>query len=125
MIRSIMLCGFACTVNDALGHVEVAHDGTITWDQLQAIKTALWGAEARAIEVFPAQGDVVNCGNYRHLWRLGARDFCPDLLGRGLDHKWGLMTFDGLFSRYRNVWDEAEAVTGQARVWAQSGREFK
>jgi hypothetical protein len=78
--RTATICGFACTVNDALGHVEVAHDGAITWDQLQAVKAALWGAEARAIEVYPAHSDVVNSGNYRHLWRLGSDDFCPDLL---------------------------------------------
>lgn len=78
--RFATVCGFACTVNDALGHIEVAHDGAITWDQLQAVKNAVWGERARAIEVYPAQGDLVNGGNYRHLWRLGPLDFCPDLL---------------------------------------------
>ena len=78
--RSVTVCGFACTVNDALGHIEVAHDGSITWDQLQAVKNAVWGEGARAIEVYPAQADLVNGGNYRHLWRLAADEFCPDLL---------------------------------------------
>ncbi len=59
--------GFEVTVDDDLGHLSVAHDGTITWDQLQAVKNAVWGPEARAIEVYPRQGEVVNSGNWRHL----------------------------------------------------------
>lgn len=73
--------GFAVLVDDQLGHLAVTHDGTITWDQLQAIKNLVWGADARAIEVYPAQPSVVNNAPMRHLWRLGADDFCPDLLG--------------------------------------------
>ena len=69
------------TVYDALGKLCVAHDGTMSWDRLQEIKTIVWGAGARAIEVYPAAADVVNNGNFRHLWRLGEGDFCPDLLG--------------------------------------------
>lgn len=122
--RTTTICGFACTVNDAIGHVEVAHDGAITWDQLQAVKTALWGAEVRAIEVYPAHSDVVNSGNYRHLWRLGAGDFCPDLLG---DHTQSdVFDDDNLETRHLAAWVESEeAMPGQARVWAQSGRDHK
>lgn len=76
-----MIMGFQVTVDDTLGHLMVAHDGALTWDQLQAIKCRVWGDEARAIEVYPARSAVVNSGNFRHLWRLGADDFCPDLLG--------------------------------------------
>lgn len=72
--------GFAVLVDLQLGHLMVAHHGTITRDQLQAIKNEVWGSDARAIEVYPAAGDLVNAGNFRHLWRLGAGDFCPDLL---------------------------------------------
>lgn len=73
--------GFRVLVDDNLGHLMVSHDGNITWEQLQCIKSQVWGADARAIEVYPAHGQVVNNGNYRHLWRLGDDDFCPDLLG--------------------------------------------
>lgn len=121
--RHATICGLACTVNDALGHVEVAHDGAITWDQLQAVKNALWGEDARAIEVFPAASDVVNSGNYRHLWRLGTLDFCPDLLGFHYNtphHE------DALAMRCVTAWEEAnEAMPGQARVWAQSRSDYK
>jgi len=39
-------------------------------------------AGTRAIEVYPAVEMTINNANLRHLWRLGADDFCPDLLGR-------------------------------------------
>ena len=80
-IRTLDVCGYEVTVDDALGKLCVAHDGTMSWDRLQEIKTIVWGPDARAIEVYPRAGDVVNNGNYRHLWRLGDHDFCPDLLG--------------------------------------------
>lgn len=72
--------GFAVWVDMEVGHLTVTHDGQITWDQLQAVKNEVWGRDARAIEVYPAAEDVVNAGNFRHLWRLGESDFCPDLL---------------------------------------------
>lgn len=80
-IRTLDICGYQVTVDDALGKLCVAHDGAMSWDRLQEIKTIVWGPEARAIEVYPRAADVVNNGCYRHLWRLGDGDFCPDLLG--------------------------------------------
>lgn len=73
--------GFEVHEDAALGHLWVYHYGDISWDQLQAIKTEIWGADARAIELYPAEGQVVNMLPCRHLWRLGAHDFAPDLLG--------------------------------------------
>ena len=93
--------GFDLTIDMAQGRVTVAHDGNITWDELQDIKNYVWGDAARAIEVFPAQSKVVNSGNYRHLWRLGPGDFCPDLLGDDED--------DSLAGRYARSWAEARA----------------
>lgn len=78
----MMVNGHQVMINEELGHLAVAHDGAITWDALQAIKNVVWGYDARAIEVYPAQCDVINNAPLRHLWRLGADDFCPDLLGR-------------------------------------------
>lgn len=69
-------------LDTALGHLWVEHGGDITWDELQKIKSHIWGAEARAIEIFPASSHVVNSTSIRHLWRLGEGDFCPDLLGQ-------------------------------------------
>ena len=48
---------------------------------VKSAKSVIWGEHARAIEVYPADTDVVNTGNYRRLWRLGPHDFAPDLLG--------------------------------------------
>lgn len=67
--------------DEPLGHLMVEHDGSITWDTLFEIKNEIWGDEVRAIEVYPARNQLVNSANIRHLWRLGAHDFCPDLLG--------------------------------------------
>ncbi len=79
-----LVLGYHVLVDDTLGHLCVAHDGAITWDHLQSIKTEVWGTEARAIEVYPDERNLVNNINMRHLWRLGVDDFCPDLLGRAV-----------------------------------------
>ncbi len=92
--------GFDVHVDDAIGHLWVIHDGTITWDQLQDIKNNIWGADARAIEVYPAESDVVNSLHCRHLWRLGPADFAPDLLGNDPAQ-------DSLAARYMGAWAEA------------------
>lgn len=40
------------------------------WEEKQRIKTDLVGAAARAIEVYPAETDVVNQAPVSHLWVL-------------------------------------------------------
>ena len=40
----------------------------ITWDDLQRIKRECGYGEVDAVEVFPADADVVNVANMRHLW---------------------------------------------------------
>lgn len=92
--------GFEVHVDDTIGHLWVLHDGSITWDQLQDIKNNIWGAAARAIEVYPAESDVVNSLHCRHLWRLGPADFAPDLLGNDPAQ-------DSLAARYMGAWAEA------------------
>lgn len=64
------------------GLLSVEHDGTITWDELQAIKNEHWGNEAVAIEIYPPESRVVNNVPMRHLWRLGSGDWWPDLAGQ-------------------------------------------
>lgn len=105
--KELMIAGFPVMVDHQMGHIAVAHDGAISWDQLQAIKNAVWGAEARAIEVYPCQSDLVNSGCFRHLWRLGEGDFCPDLLKHEpADVHQG----DSLEHRHRAAWAEADEV---------------
>lgn len=41
-----------------------------TWEDLQAIKNAVGFASRDAVEIFPAEDDVVNVANMRHLWVL-------------------------------------------------------
>ena len=86
------------TVDPALGHLWVEHDGAITWDELQQIKNIAWGPEARAVEVYPAEGAKIDAIECRHLWRLGPTDFAPDLLGA---------QSDSLEQRYARAWAEA------------------
>lgn len=100
--------GYSVCVNEQLGHLWVEHDGHITWEELQEIKSEVWGAEARAIELYPADRAVVNNASIRHLWRLGAADFAPDLLGHNssLDEQpWGAA--DLLENRSRKAWKDA------------------
>lgn len=106
--REMLVLGHPVLLDSQLGHLMVSHDGSITWDELQAIKNQVWGKDARAIEVYPAQGDVVNSGNWRHLWRLGKGDFCPDLLR----HIGPINVFDAdnLEHRHLAAWAEAEEV---------------
>ncbi len=102
------------SVDDGLGHMEIGHDGTITWDDMQAIKAYVWGDGARAIEVYPASADVVNAGNFRHLWRLGPGDFCPDLLEHRPSGHYATRCAedcpDALELRHRAAWAEADEV---------------
>ncbi|KXF92100.1 hypothetical protein [Phaeobacter inhibens] len=97
VIKEQMSQGYVVHIDETLGHLWVEHCGEITWDILQAIKNDIWGFEARAVEVYPAQYAVVNNRQMRHLWRLGQHDFCPDL--RGITDKG-----DNLEARFARAW---------------------
>jgi len=44
------------------------HDGDrLTWEELQDAKCKVWG-DKLAVEIYPAQADVVNLRHTRHLW---------------------------------------------------------
>lgn len=101
-IKELVIEGYKVGHDLRQGHLWVEHDGQITWDELQRIKNKVWGRWARAIEAYPAEDAVVNNGNFRHLWLLGARDFCPDLLGR-------MPKSATLESRCRQAWAEAQS----------------
>lgn len=42
----------------------------ITWDQVQRIKQEIGRGEQWAVEVFPADTELVNVANVRHIWLL-------------------------------------------------------
>ena len=48
----------------------VRHDlrDGVTWDDLRAIKIACGFGDFDAVEFFPAERDVINTGNVRHLY---------------------------------------------------------
>ncbi|MFZ1680957.1 MAG: hypothetical protein WAT70_08035 [Rhizobiaceae bacterium] len=75
--------GHACVLgvwlDTGLGLLSVEHDGAIGFDALQAVKNAVWGREAAAIEVYPPASRLIDNVPMRHLWLLGPEDFWPDL----------------------------------------------
>ena len=85
-IRLALSSGRAVEVSEdaALGLLSVAHDDSLSWDDLQEIKNIVWGREAVAIEVYPPESRRVDSGNWRHLWRLRDGEFWPDLRGEGI-----------------------------------------
>ena len=40
----------------------------LSWEEIQKVKQEVWG-DALAIEVYPAECDVVNLRHTRHLWK--------------------------------------------------------
>lgn len=47
----------------------------ITWDEIQAIKRQIGFGERYAVELYPADADVVNVANMRHIWLVDAPAF--------------------------------------------------
>ncbi len=45
----------------------------LVWDELQRIKSECGYGNTDAIEIYPADDDVVNVANMRHLWILDSR----------------------------------------------------
>ena len=56
-------------------------DGTdgISWDELQSMKNRVFGKDATAIEIFPAEDQLVNLKNIRHLWLVPPDTQLPNL----------------------------------------------
>ncbi|OYR25665.1 DUF7694 domain-containing protein [Brucella pseudogrignonensis] len=71
-------------LDELRGLMSVEHDGTITWDELQELKNKYFGPDVVAIEVYPPHSNVVNSLPMRHLWKLGAGEYWPDLTGQRL-----------------------------------------
>ena len=42
----------------------------ISWEELQDVKQQAGYGESQAVEIYPADSDVVNVANMRHLWVL-------------------------------------------------------
>lgn len=57
--------------------LEIEHDGNITFDTMQRIKNDFFGHNVTCKEVYPASTDLINTGNYRHLFRsANIAEFC-------------------------------------------------
>lgn len=70
---------FRIYLDRQLGLLSIEHDGSIGWDELQAIKDRVAGPKTTAIEVYPPADRVVNNIAMRHLWMLGTDEWWPDL----------------------------------------------
>lgn len=66
-----------------IDRIEIEHTGGLIWDDMQAVKNHVWGEDASAIEVFPPKSEVINTGNYRHLWRVKDGKSLPSMLDSG------------------------------------------
>lgn len=49
--------------------------GDITWDELMEIKRQCGRGDKFALEIFPKDKNIVNVGNYRHLWIVDESKF--------------------------------------------------
>lgn len=47
----------------------------ITWDEIQTIKRQIGFAERFAVELYPADSELVNVANMRHIWLVDAPAF--------------------------------------------------
>jgi hypothetical protein len=47
----------------------------ITWDEIQDIKRKLGFGDCFAVEIYPADADVVNVANMRHIWMIDPLPF--------------------------------------------------
>lgn len=56
-------------VNQTRRNGKTWRDG-ITWDELQRVKNECLGPETWCVEVYPAESELVNVSNMRHLWVL-------------------------------------------------------
>jgi len=66
-------CGFRISVNrTTIKPGTSMWDDSITWDELQSIKSEIGYADWWAAELYPPSTDVVNVANMRHLWLLPA-----------------------------------------------------
>jgi hypothetical protein len=59
---------FPATIMWHLSIKRIDKEPIMDWRDLQAIKTQLCGAEAEAIQLFPAESRVVDTSNQYHLW---------------------------------------------------------
>lgn len=57
--------------------LEIEHDGNVTFDTMQQIKNDFFGSNVTCKEVYPATANLINTGNFRHLFRdANIAEFC-------------------------------------------------
>ena len=74
--RDYLVQEFACVdplVNARLSICRTSHNGErwddgVSWEELMRIKREIGYGARDAVEIYPADADVVNVANMRHLW---------------------------------------------------------
>ena len=74
--RDYLVQEFACAdplVNARLSICRTSHNGErwddgVSWEELMRIKREIGYGSRDAVEIYPADADVVNVANMRHLW---------------------------------------------------------
>lgn len=60
----------------SVNRTAITRDGewvaAIRWDDLQQIKREIGRAEKQAVELYPADTNIINVANIRHIWLLDA-----------------------------------------------------
>lgn len=68
-------------------HIEIEHDGSLTWAEAQSVKDMIWGKEAIGFEMYPPANKVVNGESadfhYRHIWKWHDLIPWPDISAEG------------------------------------------
>lgn len=64
------------TVNRTAINSDGSYKDGLTWDDLQAIKRHVGFGDKDAIEIYPADRDIVNVANMRHLWVMPSPISC-------------------------------------------------
>lgn len=69
---------YRLTVNRTSIEGDGSWEQSITWDELQLIKSMAGFAQSWAIEIYPPDRHIVNAANMRHLW---VTDKLPSYIG--------------------------------------------
>jgi hypothetical protein len=73
--RDFLVQVFAAIGADRLSIIRTSHTGkswaeNITWDEIQRLKSEIGRGHMDAVEIYPADKDVVNVANMRHIFVL-------------------------------------------------------
>jgi hypothetical protein len=105
--------GFALVFEDTSMHLSFKRNDRAAvrdWRHFQAIKNEVAGAEREAIEIFPAESELVDGANEYHMWVLPAGQWSPLGLAQGRELGGAVNTHDN--AEYRRTGQPGYAQRG-------------